>query len=96
MTLRKIISDLSTLSDDLVIYATKQDTWQVDARAMLVRDEDASAIGELMEDLAYFLEVDIAKEVIEVWSDWRDGRIPTEEERLDAVSYYASHDSYLD
>jgi hypothetical protein len=43
----------------------------------------------------YLLEVYIAKEAIEVWSKWRDGKRPSRAERSAAVAHYASHDAYL-
>ncbi|MFI5930254.1 hypothetical protein ACIA3K_30340 [Micromonospora sp. NPDC051543] len=42
----------------------------------------------------YLLEVDLAREVIEVWSLWRGGRQPTVLEAVGAVVYYAEHDVY--
>jgi hypothetical protein len=42
----------------------------------------------------YLLEVDLALEVIEVWSDWRGGTTPTPEEAALAIIYYAKHDAY--
>ena len=43
----------------------------------------------------YLLEVDLAKEAIEVWSEWRGGKRPSRGERSAAVAHYASHDAYL-
>lgn len=43
----------------------------------------------------YLLGTRIAKEVIEVWSEWRDGRVPSPEDALAAVLHYAENDAYL-
>ena len=43
----------------------------------------------------YFLEVDIAKEAVRVWSEWRGGITPTLEDKLAAVIHYALNDSFL-
>lgn len=43
----------------------------------------------------YLLEVDIASEVIEVWTSWRAGRSPTVDEACEAVIHYAENDAYL-
>jgi hypothetical protein len=45
--------------------------------------------------MAYLLEVDLAKEAIRVWSEWRNGAAPTSEEQVAAVVHYAAHDAYL-
>jgi hypothetical protein len=95
VTLREIINQLETLPDAVSIYATKSKDWDVDAPAALVLEADASEIGIELEELRYFLEVYIAKEALEVWNEWRNGALPTTEERIAAVLYYASHDAYI-
>jgi hypothetical protein len=42
----------------------------------------------------YVLEVHLAIEAVEIWSEWRGGIIPTPEEAMQAVIYYAEHDAY--
>lgn len=46
--------------------------------------------------LAYLLEVELAKEVLAVWSSWRHGAEPNAQQKCQAVIHYAEHDSYLD
>jgi hypothetical protein len=94
MTLREVVNDLEQLSDEMVIFAAKGVTWQVDSPAVLVESGDMDSIGTHLEDLTYFLEVSIAKEVLEVWSKWRAGRVPTEQQRIEALIYYAENDAY--
>jgi hypothetical protein len=43
----------------------------------------------------YLLEVYLAKEALEAWSEWRGGKRPSRAERTAAVAHYASHDAYL-
>jgi hypothetical protein len=43
---------------------------------------------------AYLLEVSLARDVLRVWTSWRDGRRPTAEQAARAVIYYAQHDAY--
>jgi hypothetical protein len=38
--------------------------------------------------------VDVARDVLAVWSAWRAGRQPTAEEAVKAVIYYAERDTY--
>jgi hypothetical protein len=42
----------------------------------------------------YMLEADLVKQVIEVWSEWGEGRTPTLAEAVGAVIRYAEHDAY--
>lgn len=57
---------------------------------MLLSPEDDRPAG-----WRYLLEVLIAREVLEVWSDWRNGRLPSAEEACEAIAYYADNDAYL-
>ena len=45
--------------------------------------------------LRYFLEVALARDAVDVWSAWRDGAEPTLDDKLMAISYYATQDAYL-
>ena len=42
----------------------------------------------------YLLEVNLAIEAVEVWSEWRAAVIPSPEEATSAVIYYAENDAY--
>lgn len=45
--------------------------------------------------LSYVLEVQQAKECIDVWSEWRDGRVATRQDKFRAVMYYSRNDAWL-
>lgn len=94
MTLRDIIKEVELLSDDLVVFATKKDDWDVDGLAALVISSDMTELGIHLEDLSYFLEVEIAKEVVQVWREW-NGKEANESERIEALIYYANNDAFL-
>lgn len=95
MNLREIINQVEVLSEDLVIFARRNGDWKLDAPAALILSADMKSIGVDLEDLVYFLEVSIAKEVLDVWQNWRDGRTPNENERIEALFYYVDNDAYL-
>jgi hypothetical protein len=59
--------------------------------ALEPRDGSAPPLPAGVDDV---LEVFIAKEVVEVWSQWRGGRRPTPAEALGAILYYAKHDAF--
>lgn len=74
------------------IYARKP--WSLSADALVLRGDDVPD-GVITESgHHYLLEVDLALEVIEVWSAWRDGVKATPEEATQAVIYYGEHDAY--
>ena len=74
------------------IFARKP--WTVDSQAIVLNEDAVNSVAPSAPDFGYLLEVDLAKEVIRVWSDWRDGAAPTLEEATQAVIFYAEYDSY--
>lgn len=40
------------------------------------------------------LEIFLAADVLEVWSEWRSGRAPTASEAIAAIEWYGDHDAY--
>jgi hypothetical protein len=56
---------------------------------------DMENIGINLEELHYFLEAEIAKEVLDVWKQWRNGRLPNEKEKIEALIFYVDNDAYL-
>ena len=90
-TLRDVVNALDELEEDAVIYT---DGASPAARAAVAAGgaevERAKADG-----LRYFVEVALAKDAVAVWSEWRNGAEPTADDKLLAVSYYATNDAYL-
>ena len=89
-TLRDVVATLDDFDDDAVIYT---DGASPAARAAVT---GPAAVGEAKADgLRYFLEVALAKDAVLVWSEWRGGAEPTTDDKLAAVSHYATHVAYL-
>jgi hypothetical protein len=90
-TLRDIVQALDKLEDEATIYT---DGSSPAARAAVVTD--ASGEDAVKDSgLRYFLEVALAKDAVLVWSQWRGSTEPTVDDKLTAISYYATHDAYL-
>jgi hypothetical protein len=68
--------------------------WTPLADALILHGDDVPDGVATASGHRYLLEVDIALDVLEVWSAWRDGRTPTAEEATLAVIYYGEHDAY--
>jgi len=68
------------------IYARRPWTPGSDAQVATRRPADPA--------FEYLLEVNLAREAVEVWRDWRDGAVPTPEEATLAVIHYAEFDAY--
>lgn len=94
MTLRDLVMKVAGLDGHLDIYGTAGDGWQFDNPARLVprSDEIDIRFGEL----DYFLEVEIARAVLETWREWRGSGEPSEAERIEALIHYAYHIAYIE
>jgi hypothetical protein len=65
------------------------------SRAVVARDSHDGSEPLGTAGFNYFLEVYLAKEVIDVWRNWRGGREPNLAQMCEALIFYASRDAYL-
>jgi hypothetical protein len=85
-----VLGDLDKVDDDeATIFVNDGPVEELTESLVLVEGEEPPP------GFKYLLEVYLAKDVIEVWSEWRGGKRPTRAERSTAVAHYASHDAYL-
>jgi hypothetical protein len=90
-TLGDLLADVNSVPEELTIYVPPDEQVGLETRVTLVDEEEEDPPS----GARYLLEVSIVKEVLDVWSSWRDGRIPSLAEACEAVLHYASHDAYL-
>ena len=90
-TLRDVVQALDEFDDEGMIYT---DGSSPAARAAVVTDASDEAANARV-GLRYFLEVALAKDAVQVWSEWRGSAQPTLDDKLMAISYYATRDAYL-
>jgi hypothetical protein len=93
LTLRDALSSIDDFDGEATIYAAKP--WNPTSTTVIAVEGEEDANTAIGKGLTYLLEVSIAKEVIEVWSEWRGGRVPSADERAEAVIHYAVNDVYL-
>jgi hypothetical protein len=89
MKLSELVATLDATDDDLTIFAERSSRWSPDSPAAV-----ATADAGAPEGLTYLLEVYLAKEAVEVWSQWREDRQPSLAEKCKAIIWYAEHDAY--
>lgn len=90
-TLVEVLQDLDAF-DDGVLFAAPP--WDAESKAVVMKEPDEGA-QLVPPGLEYMLEVWLIKEVLAIWSEWRNGRRPTDLEALEAVRYYAQNDAYI-
>ena len=95
MKLLEVIQRLGEFDDELTIYAESDSGWSETSAAAVELEPEDGGLPPGTEGLEYFLEVDLAKQVIEVWSQWRDGKTPSASDACRAVIYYADNDAFL-
>lgn len=91
-TLGEIVDSLEALDENNCIFARKP--WSTGTLATVAPlSEDFRVPAEIMDEgFEYFLEIHVAKEVVEVFGD----RQPTLQERRNLILYYAENDAYPD
>ena len=88
--------DASDRFDPPCIYAEGGPDAAPGARALVCPgDEKGSFVCPQDPALSYVLEVDLAKECVAVWSQWRGGRRPTPQDKFAAVMHYSRQDAFL-
>jgi hypothetical protein len=89
-SLGSVLEDIDSVDEDLVLFTRGEEPVTCDTPAVLVEDEDDAPA-----DSRYLLEVFLIKDVLSVWSQWRQGAEPTLQDKSAAVLHYATHDAYL-
>ena len=96
--LADVISRLEELPDEQIIYAERiNGEWLPRSRASLITQQFVDgklAFGKSVNGLQYFLEVAIAREVIECWAAFLRKTEINKSERFRVLSYYADKDAY--
>lgn len=97
-TLLEVVSELRDVpvgdgySAGPTIFAKRP--WTSSSEALVLRGEDVPEGVTTPSGHHYLLEVDLALEAVDVWSEWRSGAVPTPEEATSAVIHYGEHDAY--
>lgn len=89
-SLAELLNSISELDLDSSIFIASEPGVRPETPATLGSARAAAPPG-----YRYLLEVEVAQDVLDVWSAWRKGRNPNTAERVEAVAYYARTDSYL-
>jgi hypothetical protein len=92
LPLAALLDQIDDIGGDLTIYVA--DTSQLSSATPALAQREPPN-GAPPSGMRYLLEVSLARDAIQVWSDWRSGRTPNSDDKADAVIYYAEHDAYM-
>lgn len=98
MTLYEVAEQLEGFPDDQTIYAVGYyEGWGPDTLAMVRVSPEDGRIRQIFDgmEMCYVLEINLAKEVVEVYQDHHGVLTPSTEEKLRAILHYAENDCYL-
>lgn len=95
MKLETVLDQLETFDDESLIFARRDSKLDPDSEAIVILCPEDESQPHEPEGMEYLLEVFLAREVLEVWSDWRGGRMPGPNEKIAALEYYCEHDCYI-
>lgn len=90
--LGELIREIERVNRSLIVLVDAEQPTSQSSRVDLVqyRRPFLRPVG-----MKYLMSVETIREVLEVWSAWRNGAVPTVEQATEAVIYYADHDCYL-
>ena len=93
VTLKEIVEDVDQLGDDGTVYLYEK--WTVNSKGFMITASDDDEELPMEYKLAkYFLEVDLIKDVIEVFNEWHEKHTTNIKKVCEAVIYYAVNDAY--
>lgn len=85
-----VLKSIDALDPEGTIYAPSHRPLSADSPVVVAIEGSPVPAG-----LKYLLEVAIADDVLEVWSAWRSGRVPSADDAVAAVEWYTDHDAYM-
>ena len=89
--LGRIIDEIGEFNDELIVYAPTGVQVSPETPVYLVDEENE----EPPAGTEYVLGLSLIKNVLKVWSAWRNGAVPTIPQACEAVLHYAKYDAYL-
>jgi hypothetical protein len=95
MNLAELIARLDDVDDKGTIYIQSEPEWSTTSMVTVCAEPADGGLPSEAAGMEYFLEVLLAKEILDVWEGRRKGEIPTLKEKCEAVIFYATNDTYL-
>ena len=91
LSFAEVVRTLGDLDPDLMICARDRRPLSQDSEVVLINETQGEAIPP---GFTYLLEISLAVEALDVWSEWRSRRTPTISEAVAAITWYGDHDAY--
>jgi hypothetical protein len=93
----KIFSELllnySDYGDEYILFTNNNASLGEKTLVYLVNENEIEKAKK--EGLKYIIEMFLVKEIIDVWSSWRNNKAPSINNIIEAIKYYVENDTYL-
>lgn len=93
LVLSKVLTNIDKFEPHLVVYIASDQEVSPDSDVELV--DYAGPQTQKPARKRYLLGVHDIRVILDTWSKWRDGRVPDDRERCEAVAFYAKYDGYI-
>jgi hypothetical protein len=90
-SLADVIGSLDVLDQSAIIYAEASPAWQPSSRAMVRSFAENDNVPMEVQGLEYFLEVELATQVLSGWRQFKP--VTTPEDEVQILIHYARFDS---
>lgn len=95
MKLVDLLDNIEMIDENSSLYIKSTENIHEDVDVIIIPIDLVPNGGKTPKGLNYLLEVYLIKEVLDVWKNWRDGKEPTSEEKINAIDYFVKHDAFL-
>lgn len=91
----EVFDNIENLDRESIIFMNSTDLLSKYTDVYIMHPNMLPNDGKTPPGLTYILEVDLFRNVLEVWKNARNGKEPTLEEKYRAIIYYVEMDAYL-
>jgi hypothetical protein len=94
MKLIHLLDQIETFNVEYAIYTASDREVNENSNVMAIKSHYIRG-SRIPEGMKYLIDVELAKEILNVWSNWRQGRKPSLDEKYKAIQYYLENDAYI-
>jgi hypothetical protein len=95
MSISEVLANLEKYDEESLILVAKNTELTGKTDAMVVPIPKTLGTDPAIPGFDYLVEVYHARDVLETWKEWRNNKVPTAEEAIEAILFYQQNDAYL-
>ena len=95
MKLSQVLADLDACESNSYILVPVNAPVNPDTEIKVVPIPEDPGADLGVPGFDYWISVFIAKDVLDAWSEWRNGAVPSAAQAVEAIVFYQENDTYL-